>query len=509
MTAIHRATRHRAWCIIAGLSIFLNLSWHVAAQEPLGLAETFGYLETTSRRWLADEMALQEARLAYRRTRAIIYPVLDLSAPVSVNSTLGETFTTQVGPSTVEVQRDGAYSLSVSPGLTLRQSLPTGGTLSATLSDTVSVSDPGNFDPSSVGDSYPTDERVDHTLAFGLSLDQPLYFRGSAFAASLELAENTLGRAQLGRDRQRNQLAYEAASLYYEIQFLAYSRSLVASRNEASARRLETIEREFELGMHTRSVLLQAQLSLQKAEIDLYDAQRALDQTLGEFRGLYGLPEDASIGERVDTFPLREFDPDETLELALGANPDVKMLRLSVADAANAVIIYDAERAPRLSIGADLTYADRSEEDLPDRSTGLRGNVMITANLLDGRTARLRRDELALASSRAAIELEQAEMALRRDITSAIEDLERNRRYMDYLLAAVEVAAYEFDKGGRDRNLGVITDRTLGDLGLALEAARLEIARATVEDNLLRIRLLATQGEDIMQLVIAQEGAQS
>ena len=506
MTLFHRVARRSARRTTVGLAILLSLSGHIAAEEPLTLAETFGSVETTSRRWFADELSLEEARLAYRRARAIIYPVLDVSAPVSVDSTLRETFTSQVGPSSVEVQRNGAYSLATSPGLTLRQSLPTGGTLSATLSDSMGISDPGEFDPSSAGDSYPANDRIDHTLRFGLSLNQPLYFKGNAFSASLELAENTFGRAQLDRDRRRNQLAYEAAGLYYQIQYLAYSRSLVASRNEASGRRLQTVEREFELGMHTRSVLLQAQLSVQKAQIDLYDAQRALDQSLAEFRGLYGLPQDRQMGERVDVFPLPDHDLDETAARALDANPDVQSLRLAAADAANAIVLYEAERAPRLSVGADLTYADRSEEDLPNRSTAFSGSVVVSANLFDGRTTRLRLDEMALASDRAALELEQARMALQRDVTTAIEDLERNRRYMEYLQAAMEVAAYEFEKGGRDRDLGVITDRELQDLELTLETTRLEIARETMEDNLLKIRLLAMQGEDIMRMVRVQEG---
>lgn len=477
----------------------------LAAEETLSLSDTLEALERESGRWLADDLSIREARIAYDRARAIVFPRIDLSVPLSGSTSLLNEYTTSVGASSVDVTQRGGFAANASPGVTVTQALPTSGSLSLSVADTLSLSDPGRFDPEAAGDAMPADDRLDHSLSVGLRLDQPLYFRGSAFAASLENAENALTRAAISREQARNQFALEAAELFYRIQYLAYSRTLVAARRDAAMGRLQTVEREFGLGIHTRTVLLQAQLARDRAELDLYDAARAFSDALAEFRSLYGIADTRRVEPEIEPLDLAVAPQEELVRAALAGNRQLDSLRLVARDATNAITLYESDQAPRLSVGTELSYADRSEENDVDRSSSLSGSVTLSANLFDGGTSRLRLEELGSAARRAEIEVSLAANRIEREVQSALADLDRNARYREYLETAQEIGAYEFEKGQRDRALGAITDRKLLELELELEATRLELANALVEANVTTLRLLTLQGADIIATVTGQK----
>ncbi|MFW5850102.1 MAG: TolC family protein [Spirochaetota bacterium] len=504
---MHRSNR-LLLCGLVAACVLLPVS--VSADEALTLAEILESLEDTSRRWTADELAMREARLAYERARAIIYPRLDLALPLRGSTTLENTYSSSVGGlPDVEVTQAGGYSLSATPGLTLTQALPTAGALSLSLSDRFAVSDPGEFDPEAAGDLVSEDERLDQTITVGLGLDQPLYFGGSAFAASLDTAENSWSRAGITRLQSENQLALDAAELFFRIQYLGYSRALVASRLQAAGTRLRTVEREFELGIHTRSVLLQAQLAKELAEIDLYDAERSLSDAVTTFRTLYGISASRPLGDRVESLNVELAGEERIVSAALAGHPELETLRLAARDAENSIVVYESDQAPRLSVGADLVHTDTSEEDRPNRSTIIQGSVTITANLFDGGTTRRRVDELERAARRAQINVAQSADSVRLEVETVMADMERGRRYRDYLRTAEEIAAYEYEKGRNDRGLGVITDRDLLELELELEGTRLKLANAVVEANMMKLRLLALQGASIIETITGREGADS
>jgi outer membrane protein TolC len=502
--ASDRRTRRpgRAGLIVPLLLVFTVVT---AGGDTLTLRDLFGYVETASTDAALAELAFEQARRAYERERAIIYPTIDLSAPLSYGTTLSESYTTQLGPTTVDVEHSGGYSIGLSPTLSVRQALPTGGTLSASLGDTLSFSDPGTYDPDSIADSLPLDDRPNHTLTFGLGLDQPLYFGGSAFSAALETAENGWTRSVFTHERTRNQLQYDAAQRFFRLQYLGYALELVAARYDAAVDRVGSVEREAELGLQTESTLLQARLAVRRAEIDLLDAERAHTEALSELQTLYQIPADTTVGSRVETMLLPDIEGTDLVADGLANNLDFQILRLAEQDSDNAVIIFDSGRAPRLSVGVDLTYTDLSEEDAPNRSTGFRGNIAVSANLFDGGADRNRREELLLQSSQARLEIDRAADSLQRQITQLLADLQRSSVYLDYLLAARDAALYELERGTRDHELGVITDRGLQELELELESARLEIARATVDENVLKLGLLLMLGRSIPDSVTMQE----
>ena len=309
----------------------------------------------------------------------------------------------------------------------------------------------------------------------------------------------------LTHERTRNQLRLDAAQRYFQIQYLGYSLELVTARHDAAVARQESMEQEANLGIITESALLQARLATSRAALDLLDARRARDQAMTEFRALYGIPAELAMGSRVQTVQMPSVDPVAAAEDGLTNNPDLRMLRLASEDSANAIVIFDSGRAPRLSVGLDFTYADTSEEDDTNRSTGLRGSVAVSANLFDGRADRNRREELLLESTRARVEADRAADDFRRQVSGLFDDLDRSAVYREYLAAALDAAEYEAVRGRRDNELGVITDRDLLDLELALESARLEIARSTVDDNMLKLRLLLMLGRPVSDAQVAPE----
>jgi hypothetical protein len=86
-------------------------------------------------------------------------------------------------------------------------------------------------------------------------------------------------------------------------------------------------------------------------------------------------------------------------------------------------------------------------------------------------------------------------------IEAAAGKLERSRLNVDYTGAALSVAAQEFEKAGRDFNLGQISRLELDRLELAWRSAGLESLQARSERDLASLETLKLMGEDLLSIL--------
>ena len=162
------------------------------AQESSSLLlQTLSALEEHHPAFAANEADLAAARAGYDSGRGGLETGVDLSVPSSGNDlpvvrAAGMEFT-------------NLYSVTTSPALSIHRLLPTGGTLTASVHDSIGVS---NYDASSSVYYESPEPEWTNTLTASFNVHQPLVFRG-VYDATVSLLEQsfTTGLADYGAAR--------------------------------------------------------------------------------------------------------------------------------------------------------------------------------------------------------------------------------------------------------------------------------------------------------------------
>ena len=161
---------------------------------------------------------------------------------------------------------------SLNSYLSLSQILPTAGTLSLRLSNTLTASsmDAPTFNvslPAGTLPAFQTDAQFSQTPTISLNLDQPLLFNGKIF--DMDLFPATVRKAQLGYEEadlsktvQNNQSVYQAVQLYLQIvqlrKNIAQTQNLIA----VAQGNLESLQKNLSLGTATEADILDAKISM-------------------------------------------------------------------------------------------------------------------------------------------------------------------------------------------------------------------------------------------------------
>ena len=203
-------------------------------------------------------------------------------------------------------------------------------------------------------------------------------FSGSSLPA-LRSTYKAWRSAELNAVQQKRQLAVGVARAYYGV-LLAREGELLAQANlEAAEGQLELANRQQTAGLSTRRVLLQAQLSVSRAQRDLVSAAEQRSRAEEGFHKLTGLPRDEPL-----ELPQSPVLPGE-LEQALGQldeRPDVRAAELQTEAAGLQRVASDMRWLP--VVDAQFSYNYSQNTGFQDDPTNWRVALVGTWNLWDG-----------------------------------------------------------------------------------------------------------------------------
>jgi outer membrane protein TolC len=456
-----------------------------------------------------EEAALFKAHSGFQEQMAFLYP--------SIYFTLPSTFS--YSP-VFNFSATSSYSLSVrdgslwdfSPGLSLTQALPTSGRLDVSVKDTLSLINLG--DPVQAlppGITVP-DTAYTHTLTFGLSLTQPIFFE-DAFSASIAVIEQTYRLAQARYLFAKNTLVAQAARAYYGLVRLKTAERLAKLTLAAEQQGLADVKRKLDAGSTTRAALLKAEARSKKAELDFYDASQALRNEYRRLAAAYHLPENFSVGDETAPLVLPALPAAADIRSRVAAgNPELAMGRNELEAKKARVTTTKCENADTLTLGSSLmldsvnSYQTDLLEALADpfdssANPRLAFSLKLSFRIFDGGAAAEKVKQAAYDAEMSALALESRETELGARIDGALASLERSRLNVGYAEAALAAAAQDFDAAGRDYKLGQIAVLDLNRLELAFRAAGLESLQAKSERDLALLELFALMGDDLFALL--------
>jgi outer membrane protein TolC len=278
--------------------------------------------------------------------------------------------TLQAGqPGSIITQSSDSWNASVS------QSLPTGGSVSASVS--------GGRVASSSGTAV---EPLNDSSTATVQVSQPL-LRG--FSPDLVIPRMTIITAKIGSQKARHDFESSAASLiqqteadYWKVVAVLYAHGVEVKSQQLAEDTAALLRRQVAAGMAPSSELPGAEATLAQRQLDVLSAEAAIDQAWDELRSVLNLPRDQWTVPILPTEPPR-FEPGElpsdqvALDTAVHHRPelakaslDMDLSRLQLREAENAALPALNFVASASSYGQDSTLGGSFDQLAGHRNTG-------------------------------------------------------------------------------------------------------------------------------------------
>ena len=446
--------------------------------------------------YAANEAYFETGELQFNVSKSMLYPRIDTGLNgAGSNSFLSRT---PAEPSDIELKNN--YSLSISPELSISQLLPTSGILSGSISDTVTAS--GLEESNSP--LYPAQElEYNNRLDFSVGLSQPLYF-GNAYEASRTQINESREITRITYKDNRNALIISAVNDYYDLVKTAYQENLIEKRLETNRKYEMRMLREHELGMWTKGQLNTAKAVRLQSEADLLKASQAYNSARQRIKDSYGIDLENEVKNTAITeFTFTEDSVDLLNSEILSGNPDclINMKRILLAD--SDVVIEEKKAAPSFKAGGNYSLSSGiSEESFSDN---LSFSLGLSVAVLDGGSAsniiEMKKNEAERLRNNYSDQQKRAVSQLQ----SLIDNISVSRKLSEIYQLQEEAAAFDFDRGNKELELGSISSKELLDLQITLENTRLSLILNKIEYNLTILQIYRLLGADL-RLLTGTEG---
>ncbi len=470
-------------CILVIIILLLVVSAVNAA--PFTLPDLMNALQADNAAWQNNEASSKAGYSQYLSNRASLFPSITGDLPLSYSGYLNEN--TPEG-----YTRQEGNSLSIRPGISLTQLIPTAGLLSATVSDEITRSEITNLNNTSF------DPVWNNSINVSAALSQPIYF-GNAYQAAKTAIEKNLENNRLKTLEMRNQLVIAAIQDYYNIKQALYTRELIQSRLEKDRENYKRVEREWELGLWTKSVLYQAQTLLIKSETDLLEGEQTLEALMGLFRSSFGLEADPEFLPEVILYPREEMEIGEIIAEVRANSPETVQISNGLDLQRSAIVSYEKEHAPVFTLGGGWNMNNGLKDN---EATGSSFSISlgISANLYDGGSFRNTRDKMDFELEGIEETLTARTIQLENQTRGLLDSITRALQLAELYDLQEEASRYEYEKGLLDLELGQITKKELSEHRINLENALLAIQQNKININIYYLHLLSSMGRDLSEL---------
>jgi outer membrane protein len=471
------------WCLLAAFA--RPLSFDEALDEALD-----SNLELASQRLDNERVHVQLVR-----ARGGFDPRLTAGVSVDQSRTPSNQATDVGGAAAV------VTSSSRSTSLGLTQALPTGGALSASASESQTVTDSTN----ALSARF-VSNRV------GVNLSQPL-LRGAFLGelATLRDAQLAVAVQELAWRQQLEQLVLSVADAYWGL-VSARERLVLAERGvQLAAEQLDDTKERLREGFAGTGDVLQVEVALGQASAARVDAEAGVGSASDRLARLLGLP--LAEGARLELTDLPELPDRLPSAEELAATAEERNAALGIARLQLLAAERDARRGrnaalPDLSLdaGASLSAggvepaavrADLFGNPAPSYGAGLTLGLPVVPRqaLADLATARIGLQQAQLA-------WEAAQQDLQLSVADAARDLQRQQASLANAQATRQVAAQSLAAQQELLDEGRGSTRDVVD---ALEALR--SAEASELDARIQLQLALLRAEQVAGLLVTEEQA--
>ena len=385
-------------------------------------------------------------------------------------------------------------TLSTGPSFSFSKELPSAGSVSGTITNSLYNTD---YDTSAPNEGWA------NTLSVSASLSQPVFF-GSAGKAGDTKRGKTYENSTILFGKMVNSFLIQGIQDYYTLKQMKLNNELITSRLDFEEGEYKKAEKEFSLGIITKTQVYQVKAVYMRSQTDLLQAQQKYSSSLSFFKEIYGLDKDAEISSTVHSFPHIPFNREELLNTLQNTNPDIITLKNSLAIHNAEVTIAKKDHSPVFSLTGDLSFQTRLPADKTN-TLNYSLTAAVAAPLLDGGKYREILKGMITDGKNLENDLVLKTMQVKNEASSLLDSLELTGKLMELNEIEIEAARYEVEKGKKDLEMGQITKRNFQTLERVQENALLAKQQNVINRNITYLQLLALKGEDISKRLPGKE----
>ncbi len=453
--------------------------------EEFTLQDIVDSIEKNSPYFKKSFSELKENRFQYSLGKKERLLMINGNLPLSYQVSSSREITGDMQDSTV---------VSAGTGISFSQLLPTAGTLTGSISD-------------SIGRTYSAEGLVnsewENTLTVSAAFKQPLFFLNAYKAADMQLKKN-FENSRIQFNKTRNEIIIRGVEDFYTIKQLKFSLELITSRLKADTVDYGRTEREFSLGAVTKSSLYQAKKQLIQSKTDMMQAEQKIESALSLFKEIYALKEKVQISSSVKIFPDEDFNREGFLREVLKGNPDILTIKNAIHIQKAAITIKKKDQAPVFSFSGDLSLKNEIQENV-FKQLDYSITAMIDTSIFDGGRYAENLNKMKETKAGLGSDLDLSVIQVKNQVMSLFNAQERMRKLMELYGLQIEAAEYEVVKGKKDLELGQITKREFSELESEFEQALLDRQQNIINMNLNYLKLLALRGDNLSGLPLLRK----
>ncbi len=372
---------------------------------------------------------------------------------------------------------------SVNTGVELSQQLSTGGALGLGFSNTRASSNAAFrlIDPVYYSD-------------LGLNFTQPLVRgRGRIARIGLDLARNGVEQAQAQVEQNLRDLEAQVSLAYWNLFFARENLQVRQQLHQGARRVLETVRVRAEMGLDSRSSILQAEVGAAQREEEVVAAEGSALQAEDGLKNLLN-PDPAFWQASLIPSSTPELTPfagdlDQGIARAIESSPAFRQARLELQGLDLQIELARDQTRPAINLNASAgltglgaTYADNLEVLKEREGRSWQGTLSLDVPLGNNSEAQ-RFQQRLLEKQRSELDLEQLRLQLVQQVREQFRQVSVTRRRSEVALLAERLAAQNVAEEEERLKLGLSTVRQVLDAQDDLAQARVSRLRAVVDYN--------------------------
>ena len=278
-------------------------------------------LENDSSIKISEQLLIVEYN-SYRRFLSDTYPQINLSTGYGLDYLSNY--------SSRDVDMSNYTDNSIATTVTLSQLIPTFGTLSLQIDNTMSITGIESTNLGSINEPS-----FSQAPGISLSLEQPVFFNGKFIDMDLYSSTFDKGKISLLMTIEENRIAYNTAiydtlSLISSIINLKNSIKLKEGSIELMERHLSTMERNLELGLVHETDVWEIKIEIGEEREFLLNFQYSIIQAAANLKQILNIDHNIELDEELFNIYL---DTERFSEEGIQNNPEIRKLQLTLEDA--------------------------------------------------------------------------------------------------------------------------------------------------------------------------------
>ncbi len=332
-----------------------------------------------------------------------------------------------------------------------------------------------------------------------LSLQQPLYLGGKLWSGWNQ-AKKGLAIAELELEQKRKEVIYQVLEQYYNLLKAEKMLEVAQQRVEQAQNFVEVAEANYEVGMFTKTDLLQAKVNHTRAQQGVLQAKNRLQMAKLALKNELDIQDKTklSLKEELTQEEVKQLPAEEAYQYALEHRAQIELLNLQEEN-----LKLNLERAkkdkwlPNLNLMGNYQQQGTDWDSLQDAEGDWQVMVTASYNLFSGGRKEAKVKQVASQLDKFAASKEQAKEGIKLEVQQTLLSVDEAQQRIELTKLNLEKAEENLEQVELKYEEGMVTTSDILEAQTTLGEVKTDYYQAVYDYNLAAAKLKKVLGKSI------------